>query len=123
MHFVRIYDLVTLILSCTDSPLDNGHLSEMYKTRDIFRLKLKQLEDISPVQSPSETGPKPSALSTSYLDHQPTASDLNQRRVYPRKASVDNDSSNIFQVAAAIESGEPLDIEQVSPPSHRHQKL
>lgn len=65
------------------------------------------------MQSPSETVPKPSALSTSYLDYCPTASDLHQRRLYPRKASIDNGSSNVSQVAKAIESGEPLDIEQV----------
>jgi len=54
-----------------------------------------------------------SNLSTSYLDHEPTASDLNQRRQYGRSASVDDGKSNVSQVASHIESGEPLDLEQI----------
>lgn len=53
-----------------------------------------------------------SSLSTEYLDFQPTASDLNQRRQY-RRSSFDDGASNLAQVAQAIESGEPLDIDQI----------
>jgi sterol O-acyltransferase len=91
---------------------DNGHLSEDFSNRETLRRKLKQLESIEAVQTPSATTPRFSALSTSYLDYQPTASDLNQRRQY-RRASFDEGSSNLAQVAQAIESGEPLDIDQI----------
>jgi sterol O-acyltransferase len=46
------------------------------------------------------------------LDFRPTASDLNQRRQY-RRASFDEGASNLAQVAQAIESREPLDVEQI----------
>jgi hypothetical protein len=81
--------------------------------RNTLQRKLKQLENISPAPSPSITTPKTSAFATSYLDHRPTASDLNQRRQYQRSPSVDDGSSNISQVAALIESGDPLDLQQV----------
>lgn len=93
--------------------LDNGHLSENYRTRAALQRKLKQLENIDPVQSPSATTPKPSAMATSYLDHRPTASGLNQRRQYTSNSPIEDGASNIDQVGAAIESGEPLDLEQV----------
>jgi sterol O-acyltransferase len=92
---------------------DNGHLSEEYKMRVTLQRKLKQLDQIAPAASPSVTTPNFSSLSTSYLDHRPTASDLNQRRQYQRSNSIDDGSSNIGQVAAAIESGEPLDVDQI----------
>ncbi|KUJ15743.1 MBOAT-domain-containing protein [Mollisia scopiformis] len=88
----------------------NGHLSEAYKMRATLLRKLKQLEAISPVKTPSDTTPRASSLVTSYLDQRPTATDLNQRR---KSISGDDGASNILQIAAAIESGEPLDIDQI----------
>ncbi|TVY75987.1 Sterol O-acyltransferase [Lachnellula suecica] len=92
--------------------IDNGHLSEGYKMRTTLEKKLKQLESIDPSSTPSATTPSVSSLPTSYLDYQPTANDINQRR-HSRTQSFDNSDSNIHQVAAAIESGEPLDIDQI----------
>lgn len=91
----------------------NGHLSEAYKIRASLQSKLKQLEKVAPVQTPSATTPAASTLSTVYLCHRPTASELNQRRQYQRNNSYENKAANITQVAAAIESGEPLDIDQI----------
>lgn len=88
----------------------NGHLSEAYKMRAALGRILKQLDAISPVETPSETTPRPDSLVTSYLDQRPTATDLNQRR---KSVLGDEGASNILQVAAAIESGEPLDIDQI----------
>jgi sterol O-acyltransferase len=90
--------------------LDNGHLSEQYRVRETLHRKLKLLDSISPVKTPSDTTPKFSSLPTSYLDHKPTAADLNQRR---RSVVGDAGTSNLSQVAAAIESREPLDIDQI----------
>ncbi|CZS88063.1 related to acyl-CoA cholesterol acyltransferase [Rhynchosporium graminicola] len=89
----------------------NGHLSEYYKTRQTLQRKLKQLESVEPLQTPSATTPKVSSLSTSYLNNPPLASDLNQRR-HCRRGSI-NGESNLKEVAAAIESGERLDLDQV----------
>ena len=46
------------------------------------------------------------------MDSKPNASDLNQRRQY-RRVSFDEGASNLTQVAQAIESGEPLDVDQI----------
>ncbi|KAA8571648.1 hypothetical protein EYC84_001641 [Monilinia fructicola] len=88
----------------------NGHLSEEYTTRSKLQRKLKQLENVSPVQTPSATTPAVASLSTSYLDSRPTSSDVRQR-VSERRHSVV--ASNTDQVAAAIDSGEPLDLDQI----------
>lgn len=91
----------------------NGYLSEAYKTRKSLEKRLRQLKEVEPVQTPSATTPAPSALSTSYLDHKPTAGELSQRRQYNQANQIRDASTDIAQVAAAIESEEPLDIEQI----------
>jgi hypothetical protein len=72
--------------------------------RATLQKKLKQLEAVDPVATPSATTPKFSSLSTSYLDFQPTANDMNQRR-HSRSMSIDHGNSSINVVAAAIEAG------------------
>jgi sterol O-acyltransferase len=72
--------------------------------RATLQKKLKQLEAVDPVATPSATTPKFSSLSTSYLDFQPTANDMNQRR-HSRSMSIDHGDSSINVVAAAIEAG------------------
>lgn len=93
----------------------NGHLSEDYKLRAALERKLKLLENIAPVHTPSATTPKTSTWPIGYLEHKPTMSELNQRR-----ETGHDGTKNISQVAAAIESGEPLDLDQIqvtpSPP-------
>ncbi len=56
--------------------------------------------------------PRLSNLPIKYLDHRPTGTDLNQRRQY-RRDSIAGGESNVKEVAAAIESGEPLDVDQI----------
>lgn len=94
---------------------DNGHLSENLKMRDTLLRKLKQLDAIAPVQTPSATTPAPDSLFTSYLDQKPTASELSHRRqsLHASSATTDDAAFNLAQVATAIESGEPLDIDQI----------
>jgi len=91
--------------------VDNGHLSEEHKMRTTLRNKLKQLDRLAPAETPSAITPKFSS-SLSYLDHKPTASDLNQRR-HSRANVNDEGAPNIDQVAAAIESRETLDLDQI----------
>lgn len=88
----------------------NGYLSEIYKARSKLERKLKQLENISPVQTPSATKPAAASLSTSYLDARPTSDDIRQRITERRNSVVD---TRVAQVADAIDSGEPLDIDQI----------
>ncbi|RDW57990.1 hypothetical protein BP6252_13401 [Coleophoma cylindrospora] len=89
----------------------NGHLSEAYKKREILRRKLKQLEHVDMVETPSSSTPAVTSLSTSYLEEKPIKSGVNQRRQNNTNSSMGK--QNIAQVAEAIESGEPLDIDQI----------
>lgn len=79
--------------------------------RATLRDKLKQLDSVAPAETPSAITPKFSS-SLDYLDSKPTASDLNQRR-HSRAFINEDGASNIDQVAAAIESGESLDVDQI----------
>jgi sterol O-acyltransferase len=91
----------------------NGHLSTLYKTRKSLEQKLKRLQRIAPVQSPSATTPGASSVSTSYLDHKPLATELTRRRQSHHDISVNDRARDLAQVAAAIESGGPLDADQI----------
>jgi sterol O-acyltransferase len=90
---------------------DNGNLSEAYHMRAKLERILKQLESVNPISTQSTTVPQVSSLSTSYLDHRPTSSDSSHRR--QSLHNNDDGNSNISQVTTTIESGDPLDIDQV----------
>ena len=88
----------------------NGYLSTSYKERKVLCAKLKQLDRISPIQSPSATLPAALSISTSHLTLEPSAQEWKERR---KSISVDNSIPDIEKIAAAIDSGEPLDEGQV----------
>jgi len=88
----------------------NGHLSELYKRRRSLEQKLKQLQAVTPAQSPSMTT---FSLSTSYLDQPPSATELTQRRRSSHQLNLGDRAHDLAQVAAAIEAGDPLDVEQI----------
>ncbi|KAL1881432.1 hypothetical protein VTK73DRAFT_3950 [Phialemonium thermophilum] len=88
----------------------NGYLSTVWKEQKHLLRKLKQLEDISPAQTPSATGPFPSELSTNHLSRVPSAQHMQERR---RSVAPDGSIPDMDRIAAAIESGEPLDAEQL----------
>ncbi|KAI1092645.1 MBOAT family protein [Rostrohypoxylon terebratum] len=90
----------------------NGHLSSAYKQRQSLLLRLKQLETISPVTSPSTTSPRPSALSTSHLAYPPSADEYRERRQSLSKAK-SADQNDIESISRAIEAANPLDMEQL----------
>jgi sterol O-acyltransferase len=88
----------------------NGYLSSAWKKREHLLHLLKQLDTVSPVRCPSSTEPLPSALTTTHLSQVPSADSMKERR-----QSVDFEKSirDLDSIAAAIDSGEPLDEEQV----------
>jgi sterol O-acyltransferase len=88
----------------------NGYLSEAYKTRQTLQTRLEQLEETAPARTPSATTPAVLSLATSYLDSKPTTSELSQRR---KSESLNDNTTDIARIAAAIGSGEPLDLGQI----------
>jgi sterol O-acyltransferase len=89
----------------------NGYLSTVYNERASLLNILKKLDDISPVVSPSTTNPPASAISTSHLAHPPSAAQMKERRL-SMSVNAGPDGTDLDKIAAAIESGEPLDMEQ-----------
>ncbi|KXX72919.1 Sterol O-acyltransferase 2, partial [Madurella mycetomatis] len=87
----------------------NGHLSSVYNRRSHLLARLKQLERVEPVRSPSSTEPPVSAIATSHLDHAPSAREYEERRRSLPRVKV----PDVDRIVAAIESGEPLDEQQV----------
>jgi sterol O-acyltransferase len=88
----------------------NGYLSSLHKRRALLLSKLRKLENVDPVRSPSTTKPPASALSTSHLSLAPSAQEWKEQR-----QSINNERStpDTEKISRAIESGEPLDNDQV----------
>ncbi|KAK4042595.1 MBOAT, membrane-bound O-acyltransferase family-domain-containing protein [Parachaetomium inaequale] len=84
----------------------NGHLSSVYKQRALLLGKIKELEGVSPVTSPSATEPPVADIHTTHLTKAPSARE--RRQSLPHENVLDID-----RIVAAIDSGEPLDQEQV----------
>jgi len=77
--------------------------------RETLLRKLKQLENISPSDTAAATTPKVASMPTDYLDE---PRDSTERR-YQRRTSGDRGATNLAQVAAAIDSGDALDLNQI----------
>ena len=88
----------------------NGYLSSVHKRRARLLARLKQLDRISPVRSPSQTTPPVSAISTAHLAQVPTAHAYKERR----RSVPSNQLPDADKVAAAIDAHKPLDGEQVA---------
>ncbi|KAI8624449.1 MBOAT family protein [Xylariaceae sp. FL1651] len=90
----------------------NGYLSSVYKKRRVLLAKLKQLESMEPVDSPSATCPRTSALSTSHLSRRPLATEYQEKQVYLARPK-SNDPGDIESISRAIENKQPLDLDQL----------
>jgi sterol O-acyltransferase len=90
----------------------NGYLSSVYKDRQGLLVKLKQLENISPITAPSPTIPSASSLSIAHLTHQPSAAEYRERRLSLSKSRA-KDPSDMERISEAIDSRKPLDMAQV----------
>jgi len=89
----------------------NGHLSALYKSRKSLQKTLKSLNDKVPTQGPSSTSPAARSLSIDYLHSKPTEVDINRRGRDSLHNEVGN--SELNKVTSAIQSGNPLDLEQI----------
>jgi sterol O-acyltransferase len=88
----------------------NGHLSEIYKTRRSLEEKLKRLQDLDLSQSPTVATPATSSFASQ--TQSTFAAELNQRRQSNSNIMMER-AHDLAQVAAAIESGSPLESSQI----------
>ncbi|PHH51660.1 Sterol O-acyltransferase 2 [Ceratocystis fimbriata CBS 114723] len=91
----------------------NGYLSAVYYERASLIKKLKELEAIAPSHKASNTAPAAADIDTTHLAENPhplpaESLDFNARRVH------NSHDQDLQAIAAAIDSGEPLDLAQIS---------
>lgn len=86
----------------------NGYLAGIYKRKGQLEAKLKELEGVSPAETPSNTEPTVEDVETEYLEMPPSAFEYKERR-----RSMPCVGGDIDRIAAAITSEEPLDGEQI----------
>lgn len=92
----------------------NGHLSRVYRRKRLLEQKLKQLEQMESITSPVSPDRGSNVLSSAFEPS--SASGLSRRRhsLGPKDSTnLKREKSEISTIAAAIESGEPLDDEQL----------
>ncbi|KAJ4022008.1 Sterol O-acyltransferase 2 (Sterol-ester synthase 2) [Fusarium irregulare] len=88
----------------------NGYLSSVYKHRAAITKKLKQLDLVDPTDTPSQTEPPASAISTHHLSIAPSA----EERRKSISAHPEQEESDIEKISRAIASHEPLDDQQIA---------
>nr|OQO17664.1 hypothetical protein B0A51_15601 [Rachicladosporium sp. CCFEE 5018] len=100
----------------------NGYLSGVYRRRALLERKLKQLDAIEPVSSPpsSPLGMPSFGARSASVDlgkpNEETGSTLKPRRPFIGNRTSTNlaiEKSDVASVASAIESGKPLDLDQL----------
>ncbi|WPH04865.1 acyl-CoA/sterol acyltransferase [Acrodontium crateriforme] len=97
----------------------NGHLSGIYKQKILLKEKLNQLESMDPLDSPPASPiveHRSITTSANYVGFaDPSISSINRNRSTGLQASTNftNEKSEVADVASAIESGKPLDKEQM----------
>lgn len=90
----------------------NGYLSTAYKKREELFQKLKQLEQIETVDSPSSDRAKTSTIAPEYLNRRPSIDEIRQRR-RSLHLGMETFSKDLETIDAAMESNKSLDLEQI----------
>jgi sterol O-acyltransferase len=111
--FIVLHNIV-LLMKQHSYGFTNGYLSRVYRRKQLLEEKLAQLEDMDAQEITSPTSPEIQALSATGLDA-PKSENLHHRRSIGPKYSTNfsQEQSEIALMAKAIESGEPLDAEQI----------
>lgn len=94
----------------------NGYLSQVFRRRRILQEKLQQLDEIDPVASPI-TSSRSWATSGAEVSDRSQSPELRRRKfsdaAIKTSTNLSNEKSEVSSIAAAIDSGEPLDEDQL----------
>ncbi|KAF2402182.1 hypothetical protein EJ06DRAFT_554865 [Trichodelitschia bisporula] len=105
--FIVLHGLV-FIMKQHSYAFYNGYLSQVYRRKGILEQKLAQLEDMQPtVLSPSSPTTSPSSPAIP-----PSSPDLDKQKSNTT-TNLKKEHSEIAAIAAAIDSGQPLDEDQM----------
>ncbi|KAI4738386.1 acyl-CoA/sterol acyltransferase [Aureobasidium sp. EXF-12298] len=92
----------------------NGHLSVIYRRRNMLREKLRDLRDTKPSES-APTAPQQgiSPAVTSALERVDSNDKKRRPATYRTSTNLEDETSDVASVAAAMQSGEPLTMDQM----------
>jgi sterol O-acyltransferase len=92
----------------------NGHLSVIYRRRNMLREKLRDLRDTKPSESaPSTPQQGISPAVTSALERVDSNDKKRRPATYRTSTNLEDETSDVASVAAAMQSGEPLTVDQM----------
>jgi len=86
----------------------NGHLSVIYRRRNMLREKLRDLRDTKPSESAPTAPQDLSPAVTTALEKVDSNDKKRRPATYRTSTNLDDETSDVASVAAAMQSGEPL---------------
>ncbi|KAL5604289.1 hypothetical protein BROUX41_002262 [Berkeleyomyces rouxiae] len=104
---------LTMIMKQHSYSFYNGYLSTIYHERESLMKKLKELEAIVPSHKVSSTAPAATDIDTTHLNETPRPPPTDNLDWNTRREQNPHDQ-DLQAIAAAIDSGEPLDLAQIS---------
>jgi sterol O-acyltransferase len=91
----------------------NGHLSVIYRRRNMLREKLRDLRDTKPSGSAPTDPQDLSPAVTSALERVDSNDKKRRPATYRTSTNLDDETSDVASVAAAMQSGEPLSADHM----------
>ncbi|THW58698.1 acyl-CoA/sterol acyltransferase [Aureobasidium pullulans] len=91
----------------------NGHLSVVYRRRNMLREKLRNLRETKPVGSAPTSPQTISPAVTSALEHVDSGDKKRRPGALRTATNLENETSDVASVATAMQSGQPLTSQQM----------
>lgn len=91
----------------------NGHLSVVYRRRNMLREKLRNLRETKPVGSATTSPQTISPAVTSALEHVDSGDKKRRPGALRTATNLENETSDVASVATAMQSGQPLTSQQM----------
>ncbi|THX00499.1 acyl-CoA/sterol acyltransferase [Aureobasidium pullulans] len=91
----------------------NGHLSVVYRRRNMLREKLRNLRETKPVGSAPTSPQTISPAVTSALEHVDSGDKKRRPGALRTATNLENETSDVASVATAMQSGQPLASQQM----------
>ncbi|THY84221.1 acyl-CoA/sterol acyltransferase [Aureobasidium pullulans] len=91
----------------------NGHLSVVYRRRNMLREKLRDLRETKPIGSAPTSPQTISPAVTSALEHVDSGDKKRRPGALRTATNLENETSDVASVATAMQSGQPLTSQQM----------
>ncbi|KAG9564787.1 acyl-CoA/sterol acyltransferase, partial [Aureobasidium melanogenum] len=91
----------------------NGHLSVVYRRRNMLREKLRALREMEPTPSVPNSPQGISPAVTSAIEQADTTEKKRRPMTHRTSTNLDNETSDVARVANAMQSGQPLTVDQM----------